>query len=255
MTEQYKTGLVLSGGGPRGFAHFGVLKALAELGIKPDIVAGASAGAVAGSFHAAGYDAFEAFKLIRSYSVWRWAALFGRQPGILSFRRAQKLFGKYLPATFEELKTPLLIAATDIHAGETKVFSSGNLVEVMCASSAIPVLFKPVEINGRIYVDGGVLNNLPVDLIRSQCSKIIAVNVNPVPPTSGKLGRLQLVDKSIRLVIRRETEQKRALCDVFIEPPACAQVNLLELKSAELLFEDGYKSTMQMRGELLKLMN
>ncbi|MFN8714412.1 MAG: patatin-like phospholipase family protein, partial [Bacteroidota bacterium] len=202
-----------------------------------------------------GYDASEAFKLIRSYSVWRWAALFGRQPGILSFRRAQKLFGKYLPATFEELKTPLLIAATDIHAGETKVFSSGNLVEVMCASSAIPVLFKPVEINGCIYVDGGVLNNLPVDLIRSKCSKIIAVNVNPVPPTSGKLGRLQLVDKSIRLVIRRETEQKRALCDVFIEPPACAQVNLLELKSAELLFEDGYKSTMQMRDELLKLMN
>jgi NTE family protein len=253
MQPEFETGLVLSGGGPRGFAHFGVLKALEELNVKVDIIAGTSAGAVAGAFFASGKSGEEAFALIRSYSVWRWASFFGRQPGIISFRDAQKLFSKHLPANFEELKIPLLIPATDIHAGQLEVFSSGPLVPVMCASSAIPVLFKPVEINGRVFVDGGVLNNIPADLLRGRCRKIIGVSVNPINEAKGKLGRFQLVDRSIKLVIRRETEQKRPLCDVFIEPPACADVNLLEMKSAQKLFDDGYRSTMALSNELVKL--
>jgi NTE family protein len=253
MQPEHQIGLVLSGGGPRGFAHFGVLKALDELNVKVDIIAGTSAGAVAGAFYASGQSGEDAYKLIRSYGVWRWASFWGRQPGILSFARAQKLFSKYLPATFEELKTPLLIPATDIRAGESVVFSSGPLLPVMCASSAIPVLFKPVEFEGRVFVDGGVLNNVPADLLRHRCRKIIAVSVNPILPTGNKIGRMQLVDRSIKLVIRRETEQKRHLCDIFIEPPACANVNLLEMKSAEKLFEDGYQSTMALKNELAQL--
>lgn len=253
MQPEHHIGLVLSGGGPRGFGHFGVLKALEELNVKVDIIAGTSAGAVAGAFYASGQRGEEAYQLIRSHGVWGWASLWGRQPGIFSFRRAQKLFSKYLPATFEELNTPLLIPATDLHAGESVVFSSGALVPVICASSAIPVLFKPVEFEGRVFVDGGILNNVPADLLRHRCRKIIAVSVNPILPTRNKIGRMQLVDRSIKLVIRRETEQKRHLCDIFIEPPACADVNLLEMKSADRLFENGYQSTMALKNDLEQL--
>ncbi|MCA6365276.1 MAG: patatin-like phospholipase family protein [Bacteroidetes bacterium] len=255
MQPEHQIGLVLSGGGPRGFAHFGVLKALEELNVKVDIIAGTSAGAVAGAFFASGKSGEDAFKLIRKYSVWRWASMWGKQPGILSFGRAQKLFAQYLPDRFEDLHIPLLIPATDIHAGESVVFSSGALVPAMCASSAIPVLFKPVEIDGRVFVDGGVLNNIPADLLRNRCHKIIAVNVNPILPTRNKIGRMQLVDRSIKLVIRRETEQKRPLWDIFIEPPACAHVNLLELKSAEKLFESGYETTMALKQDLAQLIH
>lgn len=253
MVSTYGIGLVLSGGGPRGFAHFGVLKALDELGIKVDIVAAASAGAVAGAFWNAGYPPEKAFQIIRSYSTWRWIAIFGKYPGLLSFRRAMRLFGKYLPPSFEELKRPLICTATDLYTGESIHFNSGSLIPVICASSAIPILFKPVEVAGRLLVDGGVMNNLPVDLIQNQCKKIIAVNVNPVLPHKGKLNLLSVADRGIRMVIQHEVNTKKQACDVFIEPPACNDVPLLQLRTAELLFENGYSTTMSYRDTLLAL--
>jgi NTE family protein len=155
MKPQYATGLVLSGGDPRGFAHFGVLKALDELDISIDIVAATSAGVVAGAFWNAGNKPEEAFRIIRSYSISRWMAFFGRYPGLLSFRRAVHLFNKYLPSTFEELKHPLISPATDLLTAQSIAFSSGSLIPATCISSAIPALFKPVEINGKSMADGG----------------------------------------------------------------------------------------------------
>jgi NTE family protein len=255
MEPKYATGLVLSGGGPRGFAHFGVLKALDELGIPIDIVAATSAGAVAAAFWNAGYKSEEAFRIIRSHSIWRWIAFLGRYPGLLNFRRARVLFDKYLPASFEELKRPLVCTATDLLAAQSVQISSGPLISAICASSAIPILFKPVEINGRPLVDGGVMNNLPVDLIRQHCKKIIAVNVNPILPHKNKLSLMNVVDRSIRMVIQHEINTKKPLCDIFIEPSACNEVPLLQLRTAEFLFEAGYKEVMQQKHALLSLLH
>ncbi|MGL4597178.1 MAG: patatin-like phospholipase family protein [Bacteroidia bacterium] len=252
--EKSGIGLVLSGGGARGFAHFGVLQALDELKIDVRAVAGASAGAIAGAFWLSGYKPKESIELIRSYSVFSWMRLRWRSQGILSMEKVVELMEKYLPQTFEELSKPLTICATDILAGESVYYNAGPLVKPMCGSAALPVLFDPLEFEGRRLVDGGALNNLPLEPLQASCAKIIAVHVNPVEPIRNEdLGMRSVVDRTIRLVVGQQVAYKKAYCNVFIEPPASIQSSMFDLKGADDLFQSGYDSAMAVKDDLLAL--
>jgi NTE family protein len=248
-----KIGLVLSGGGARGLAHLGVLQALDELGIRVDEIAGTSAGSVAGAYYFAGHSPEETMKYIGSFKLFNWAKLLWHRPGFLSIHKLGSLYSKRLPNTFEELDRPLTIVATDLFKGELHYFTEGPLVPAICASSCIPVLFEPIKIDGTIYVDGGVLNNFPIEPLLNTCDRIIGVHTNPMDTSICKIGMRDVLDRSMHLAINQKLNHKKDICDIFLEPATCMNVGMFNLGAAEKLFKGGYECAMEQKNELLKL--
>jgi NTE family protein len=179
--KKYKIGLVLSGGGARGFAHLGVIQALNDAGIFPDVISGTSAGALAGVLYADGHTPKEIQKIMNSGSRLDFMRPALPREGLLQIGGIIKILKASLHAkSFDELKIPLFVTATDLNNGKAVYFSKGELLDPVIASASIPVLFQPVIINNICYVDGGVLDNLPIRPIENKCRFLIGSFVNPV---------------------------------------------------------------------------
>ena len=233
-------GVALSGGGARGIAHLGVLKALNEAGIRPDIISGSSAGALVGALYCAGNSPDACLEIIQKTKV---LAVFKPSyswKGLLSIDKLGPVLEKYLPATFSELAVPLIVTATEINKGETEYFSQGPLVPSILASSCIPVIFKPYIINGRNYVDGGILNNLPVEPIKNSVKTVIGISCNPYGLVEKLENARHLMERSALLAINGNTMKSRALCDIFIEPPGLVTFSGFKLSQAQQIFDEGY---------------
>jgi NTE family protein len=180
-----KVGLVLSGGGARGLAHIGVLKVLQREGIPIDIIAGTSMGAILGAAYGSGKTLVEieniALKFSRRSELIKLLDLSPRRRGLLEGHRVREFLADFFGdcRTFDHLKYPMAINAVDLITGEEIVFTKGELLPALYATSAIPGIFSPVSFNNHMLVDGGVLNNLPVDQARKLgANLIIAVNVH-----------------------------------------------------------------------------
>jgi NTE family protein len=159
--DRGRLGLVLSGGGARGFAHIGVLKVLEREGVRFDVIAGTSMGAILGAFYANGRRADDLYRLADTTS-WREVVDLSLQTGLFKGDRLEAFLGEHLPATFEELEVPLAVTTTDIETGEGVVHMEGDLVRAVRASSSFPGAFEPIQFEGRTLADGGIVNNLPV---------------------------------------------------------------------------------------------
>lgn len=159
-----KVGLILSGGGARGFAHIGTLRVLERANIHVDVVAGTSIGAILGALYASGYSADEICDLSKSVS-WRHLLDFSMQAGLLKGEKLHDLLALHLPTDFSELKKPLAVATTDVETGDEVFILEGDLVRAVRASSCYPGAFEPVNFNGRMLADGGIVNNLPVNAV------------------------------------------------------------------------------------------
>jgi NTE family protein len=176
-----KIGLALSGGGARGLAHIGVLRALAEHDLEPSAIAGCSMGGIVGAMWAAGFRADD-IEEIFSETSYRDLFAFGTMGGLIGGKRIEALLDKHLPDTFEDLELPLAVTAVDVQEGELLVLRSGELVPALQASSALPGILSPVPYEGRVLIDGGLLNNLPVDVIRTMTlDPVVAVDVAAPP--------------------------------------------------------------------------
>ncbi len=171
--KKYNLGVVLSGGSVRGSAHLGFLKRLEELHHKPEIIAGTSAGAMIGAFYAAGKSFEEILNFFKTTPLFRYNSINPLKIGIFDTDKYESVIKDFLPNTFEELEIPLVICATNVLNGQATYFSSGDLHRALLASCAIPLIFAPVEINGVPYIDGGVLDNFPVEQIQHKCHNII----------------------------------------------------------------------------------
>src|SRR5687767_2157862 len=155
--------LALSGGGVRGYAHIGAIKALQELGVEIAAICGGSSGALIGALICDGYSPDEISVIIIGEAPKVGMSLRHIRRGLLSFSGIEVLMQKHLRSrTFEELGIPLFVTATDLSTGKQHLFSEGELLLPLCASSALPLLLPPVEINGIPYGDAGMSNNLPV---------------------------------------------------------------------------------------------
>jgi NTE family protein len=244
MMKQYKIGLVLSGGGARGFAHLGVIQALNEAGIRPDVISGTSAGALAGVLYADGYTPKEILKLMNSGSRLDFMRPALPREGLLQLSGIMKILKNCLRATtFEELKIPLFVSATDINNGKCVYFSTGDLLDAVIASASIPVLFQPVIINNIHYVDGGVLDNLPVTPIENNCKFIIGSFVNPVGYIEKISGLVNIAERTFMLSMSKEIGEKSKKFDLFIAPLELRNYKILDPEKAEELFSVGYKAT------------
>jgi NTE family protein len=244
MSEQsylYQTGLVLSGGGARGFAHLGVLKAMNESGIFPDIISGVSAGAIVGAFYADGYQPEEILDFFTKKSLFNYLDVSFPHSGLLKISGMARLLKDRLKAhTFEELRLPLFICATDLNNGEIRYFSSGSLKKVILASSTIPILISPIQIDGITYVDGGLLNNLPVEPLLHKCKQIIGVHVNPIG-YQYKFNKLsEIAERCFHINVAHTVYKQSMLCNLFIEPPQLRNYPTLDVSKSKEIFEIGY---------------
>lgn len=251
---QQKIGIVLSGGGARGIAHLGVLKALEEFGIKPSVISGTSAGAIAGAFYAGGYSLPEIKSIVEKGDFFNLSNVLIKKQGLFSMKGFEKMYQDYFPNnTFDDLQIPLHVAATDILKGEVVYFSSGNLSQALMASSCIPVVFQPLHFDNTYFVDGGVLNNFPVEPLINKCDMIIGSHVNSIKTEVNEIHMTDIIDRSFHLAMSNSVRNKINSCQLFIEPPNMSRFSIFDVKKSDEIFEYGYSYTISLEKEIKQL--
>ncbi|MBM3420662.1 MAG: patatin-like phospholipase family protein [Bacteroidetes bacterium] len=242
-TKEFGTGVVLSGGGARGYAHLGVLKAMNEAGMSPEIISGTSAGAIAGVLYADGYTPAQILKILGKNSRLDFLKLTVPKDGLLKMSGMIRLLREALRAkTFEELKIPLVVTATNLNLGRIEYFSSGELLWPVVASASIPVIFTPVEMNGYKYVDGGVMDNMPVAPIEKKCRMIIGSYVNEIGESNNFGSLMGIAERSFHLSIIKDLSVKKKKFDIFINPPGLNEFHAFDQAKAADIYRSGYQA-------------
>ncbi|MET0620849.1 MAG: patatin-like phospholipase family protein [Thermoanaerobaculia bacterium] len=283
-----KIGLALGGGGARGIAHIGVIKALEEMNIPIDYIAGTSMGSIAGGLYACGFTPDEMEKVIKGI---KWETLFQDAPDRpeQSFRQKEDDFEHLIPlefglnfkkggivlppgliagsklgfvldttmlpcsvANFDELRVPFRAVATDIQTGEPYVMSKGSLARSIRASMAIPAIFTPVEIDGHLLIDGGESQNLPVQTVRAMGADIvIAVNVGSSgAETAAKPTNVgAMIGRLIDLPLQQNTMASAKLADIVITPDLGSYTSA-DFTAGTKMIPLGYQATMAEKARL-----
>ncbi|HZK07289.1 MAG TPA: patatin-like phospholipase family protein [Bacteroidales bacterium] len=246
-----KYGISLSGGSARGLAHIGVLQALTEAGIRPQVVAGASMGAIIGALFAAGItpqEMPEFFKKASMLSFFTWKL--PPHGGMLSSDKLAEELEEVLGIkTFEELQIPLYISVTNFSRGITEIISSGSLAVAVAASAAIPLIFKPVEMNGDLYVDGGVTDNQPVGPLPKLCRRTIASHVNHIRSEYDSTAIKDVAERTYSLAIYENEKPNLKKFRYVIDPPELAQFSLFDFQAIDEIVQIGYKETKRLLEE------
>lgn len=245
---KYRLGLVLSGGGVRGAAHIGALKALEELGIWVDVVSGTSAGAIVGAFYAAGFPTEEILTFFKETPLFHWSKLSWNKPGLVDTDQFVRVLRRYFPKDdFEDLLKPLYITATDLVEAEEITFHKGRLIKTILASAAFPVVFSPVKIGDKVYADGGILNNFPVEPIRDQCRGILGIHVHAMRKLEADAidSSIRLMHRAFEIVSTRSSLLKFQLCDHVINPQELDRYFIFNTSQIQDIYELGYKATMK----------
>ncbi|GHT81890.1 phospholipase [Bacteroidia bacterium] len=236
--------MALAGGGARGFAHIGVIRALEESGITVDCLSGASIGAVVGAFYAAGNTPDQMLQIAKNISPRRLKAV-----SSLHFRRValdyvEELLEQHVVVnTFEELKIPLYVNATNFQTSECVYFSSGALFRAVKASAAIPIRYAGQIIDSVMYVDGGLTNNLPAQPLRARCKVVIGVSINPVDTYPvAKMSIKQKIMQAAGIVLSETEVRSIALCDYHITIPGLGRYGLEDYQYAQEIHDLGYQA-------------
>jgi len=279
---QPRTGLVLSGGAARGLAHIGVLKALEEQGVQVDAIAGTSMGAVIGGLYAAGYSVDELEKLAleldwqqvlsddppredipfrrtqddRDFLVKRKLSFrddgsLGLPLGVIQGQNLSLLLERLLvhasdTRDFDRLPIPFRAVATDIANDKKVIFRSGHLPQAIRASMSIPAVFAPVELDGRLLVDGGMVDNIPMDVARDMgVDRLIVVDIGtPLLPREQLLTVVDVLNQSTTMMTRRNSEAQLATLrpeDLLVQP-MLAGFGATDFARAEQLIDAGYRA-------------
>lgn len=240
-----RIGLALGGGAAKGIAHIGALKALQEEGIEVDCISGTSIGAFVASYYAFGKSIDEmrevalnlTFKSMASFS---WKA----SGGLFSTDAVREMLIRDLgDAQIEDARIPLSIAATDICTGEQVVFSSGSVADAVCASVAVPGLFAPVEIQGRKLVDGGIIENVPVSLLRQmRAGIIIAINLSGKNSYATPKTTADSFSNAIDICIDHKTKQQLKQADIIIDLDLTEFSRIDNRPRTDDLINEGYQA-------------
>ncbi len=237
MINGKKVGLCLGSGGARGLAHVGVLQVLEENGIVPDVISGCSAGAIFGAIYAAGTNLYLLEKYLGTVDAKTIIDLgIPIQGGFLSGDKIEEVVMTLThDLSFGETRIPFLCIATDLVSGEMKVFQEGKLHKAVRASMAVPGVFTPVLIDGHYYVDGGVVEELPVDVLRAQGADVVITSdlgikrnfFDPEHPSP-----VDILRRSTDIMQAKLTRQQADKGDVVIRPDA-SFMGLLKINGYE----------------------
>jgi NTE family protein len=235
-------GIALSGGAIRGMAHIGALKALEEKGIRPSIISGSSAGAIIGAFYAAGYSPHEMEQLVLKTNFISYLKPKLPLQSLMSLDKLGLFLERHIgKKDISGLEKSFFVCATNLNKGRPEYFSEGDLSTVVTASSAMPFLFAPVKIKNSLYVDGGVMNNLPVEPLLGKTDYLIGINVNPVGEETRFNNMFTFLVRSFLLAVRANTESRIKYCDLYIQPPELSKIWLFSTGKTKEIIEMGYE--------------
>ncbi len=236
--------LVLSGGSAWGLAHIGVIEVLQENDIGFDLIVGTSAGAIVGALFAAGVSTDEMRSLGRNLSWSSLGDLTLPRLGVFDSSDIQKVLEECIGAhpTFDNLQTDLRVVAADISTGERVVFSEGPVAFAVRASASIPVVFAPVEYEDMLLLDGGLVDNLPVDVaLEAGAERIIAVQLSDYPAQRRPGNMVEVAHRALMIMQRARMKEAAASADVLIRP-RLKGVSPTDLDADEVLIEQGRRA-------------
>jgi NTE family protein len=247
--KRKKLGLALGGGGARGMAHIGVLKALEEEDLSPDFVAGTSAGSLIGALHCCGYTWRQLHELARSTDWNDLVAITVPKMGLINTGKLERLIDRLAGGrSIEDLPVPFRAVATDITRGQEVVLEQGLVSRAVQASSAIPGIFEPVRWEGLLLVDGGLLDNVPVHVARAMGAEVV-VAVDLAADRSKTRDPENILDVmlySLSILIRGQSQRGTSAADVPVAPDL-AGFSFRDLSRLEDMIERGEAA---MRGTL-----
>lgn len=252
--KKYKVGLCLSGGGTKGFCNLGVFKAFEEMGITFDAVAGTSAGSLFGSLYASGFKYEDMYKFTRNIknSNFRKSKL-GFLPSKMDILIEN--IKAVLPYTkIQDMPIPFYIVSADLKTGKQVVLDEGDIAYSIAGSSAIPGVYFPVKYKGMTLIDGGVVNNIPADILRARgCDFVITVDCNSTRgggTTSTNL--FTQFTASIGIMMKNNSTEGLRLSDLIIAPDL-SKFNSLNVAGKDEMIEIGYLATMELKDEIEKI--
>ena len=218
--RQPKIGLVLGGGGARGFAHVGVIKVLESHGISPDIIVGTSVGSAVGALYAAGYTGFQLQEIslpMQRGSISSWIM---PNRGFMSGEPLEQFINRMVKQQpVEKLQRTFAAVATDLSTGEEVVFRSGDTGQAVRASCSVPGIFQPAEILGKSYLDGGLVKPVPASVARAMGADIvIAVNISNLPENNQTKSMLDVLMQTFDIMSGSINRYELLQADVVIRP-------------------------------------
>nr|WP_295971527.1 patatin-like phospholipase family protein [uncultured Bacillus sp.] len=215
-----KIGLALGSGGARGFAHLGVIKVLAENGIPIDYIAGSSMGSLVACFYGAGIDMERLYKISTAFKRKYYLDFTVPKMGFIAGKRVKELIRVFTKGKkLEELVPPVAVVATDLLSGEKVVFTKGLIEDAVRASISIPGIFVPEKINGRLLVDGGVIDRIPVSVVKNMGADIvIAVDISHVNKKTEITSIYDVIMQSLDIMQMELVEHRQIASDIMIRP-------------------------------------
>ena len=211
-------GLALGGGAAKGVAHIGVLKALEDANIEVDYIAGTSVGAMIAALYAFRVDVETIGSLARRLTMSKVTSFKLNKTGFFSTESLRELMLEYVgDVAIEDAEIPLSIVATDINSGEEIILTSGSVVDAVCASAAIPGIYIPVEINGRTLVDGGLVQNVPIEALQTAGAGVtIASHLNSVSHYQEISHVLDVMRNAFEIAVSQHTQDQLKEADLLI---------------------------------------
>lgn len=253
---QYPLGMVLSGGGVRGLGHVGVLKALGEEGIQPQVLSGTSAGAIVAALYAAGYTPEEMLEFFLEKNPFRLSKLSLTKRGIFDTAKVNQDFLEYFPDdSFAALRKPIYLTATDLVNAREEVFASGRLIPAILASASTPLVFTPTEIDGHLYSDGGIVDNFPVEPLIGHCDAILGVYVGPLRRIEGRMlkSAFAVSQRAFEIGMYYSSKRKFHRCDLVLAPPELSRYGTFDTKLMPEIMEVGYRAARERMKEIRRL--
>lgn len=246
LTKPVRVALVLGEGGARGMAHIGVLQELEEAQIPVDLIVGCSIGSFVGALYADEPDIEnlkeKLFKIKTSQLLF--FNPFSTKRGLLKDRALEKFMHSHLQSKeFDQLKIPLIVATTDLLSGEGVYLSNGPIIPPVCASCAIPFFFQPRELYGRILVDGALTDPIPIEGAKPYHPEVIvAVDLSGLLVEKSPKNLFQITKQSFNILKIQHNKKSTLGADVVIKPKINANLNFLDSRHGESLYEAGRKA-------------
>jgi NTE family protein len=254
VTTRPKIGFALSGGAVRGAAHIGALRVLERADLRPDFIAGTSIGAIIGSAYAAGHSTEE---LERRFSDLDWFSLVRPTLKLKQSLVDTGRLGKFLSTTlrlttFEALQIPFAAVTCDLQSGDRVTLTRGDLVQAVRASSALPGIFPPEEIDGRMLVDGGVVQNLPAAAVREMGAEfVIGVDLLPAGGSSRRPDNLfEIWHRSVYLMVRANHPACNDSCHTIT--PQIAELSFTDFREVPELVRRGEEAAREALPEIVR---
>jgi len=254
--NQPKVGITFSGGGTRAVAQIGVIKALRENGVEAVSVAGTSGGSIVAALYAAGLTTEEMLDFVEDSNILKVYKPGLPINGLTSLKYLEEMLSKAIPEdSFESLYMPCHIVATNLMSGKSEVFNTGKLFQAVTASCSVPLVFKPVEIDGQVYVDGGIFDNMPVEPLKPECDIIIGINVMPnvEVPKEELESMIPIGMRVFDLMIYNTTQNNFDDCHVVIQPEEVYKYNIFNFSHFDEFFKFGYDAAIAQMDEVKRV--